>query len=525
MRRAEPALDRAIDRLLEADAPEPDGAVAAQLLREQPRQLDALRLIADVAAGCRRLQAVEAARPPPLFVWGTLAVREQAAAGASADVYRAWDGALGIDVALKLRRDAPESPSARRFLDEARHLARVRQRNIVGIYGAAVHDGRAGLWCEWIDGRPLDAVLREHGPFAPAEAVYVGIELCAALAALHGAGLLHGDLKPGNVLRERGGRIVLVDLGAGGEPRAVNAASAGFATPAYLAPEVLAGAQRTCAQDLYALGRLITTLLSGGADAPLPASTPPVLRRVLARATQAAPEQRYATAVQVQDDLRAALAEIGGGALVPVPRARRGVWIGVLAAAVIAMLGLVAAMQFTARAWHTDLQLLRRTDAGVEPLASGAALHGGDRLLLELESTRPTYAYVLNEDARGELHLLFPLRGLDRTNPLAAGRVRLPGANNGRELSWEAGSDNQREEFLVVLANAPLAPLDRLQDTNAISAIAVERGVRRLRSEPPAGITLAGTHLSALLDELEPLLRDPERARAQAFRFNDAGAR
>src|SRR5262249_23041279 len=154
----------------------PDAELSAQLLIAHPRELDALRIIADVAAGCRRVQAGSArAQPPPLFRWGHLEVREQVAGGASADVYRAFDPALAIDVALKLHCDAPHSPPAGRFLAEARHLARVRQRNIVGVYGAAVHDNRAGLWCEWIDGRSLAQLLAEQGAFAPVEAIYVGI--------------------------------------------------------------------------------------------------------------------------------------------------------------------------------------------------------------------------------------------------------------------------------------------------------------------------------------------------------------
>jgi serine/threonine protein kinase len=283
----DPDIERAIERLLDVDADAPDAKLSAALLVTHPRELDALRVLADVATACRRVQSgIAAPRPPPLFRWGNLEVREQVASGASADVYRAYECTLGIEVALKLHRDGPHSPTARRFLAEAQHLARVRQRNIVGVFGAAVHDERAGLWCEWIEGRSLARTLEESGGFAPVEAAYIGIELCNALDALHGAGLLHGDLKPANVLRERGGRIVLVDLGAGGAPQSVNAATSDYGTPAYLPPEVLAGAQREPAHDLYALGRMLQTLLAGAADATLPADTPPVLRQVRARPQQ-----------------------------------------------------------------------------------------------------------------------------------------------------------------------------------------------------------------------------------------------
>jgi tRNA A-37 threonylcarbamoyl transferase component Bud32 len=520
--RTDPELERAIAHLLDADAA--DWSIATGLLASRPQQLEALRVVADVAAGCRRLQeaAATSAQPAPLFHWGGLEVREQVASGASADVYRAYDRALGIEVALKLHRAAPHSPTAARFLGEAHHLARVRQRNVVGVYGAALHDDRAGLWCEWIEGSSLTQMLREHGACAPAEAAYVGVELCAALEALHAAGILHGDLKPANVLRERGGRIVLVDLGAGGSPHEINSATAGYGTPAYLPPEVLAGAPRKPEHDLYALGRLIETLLAGP-DAEAPASVHPALQRVLARATAADPALRYAQAAELRRDLTLALAKIHGVDVSPTQPARR-YWLIALAAAGVIAFGLLAARHWIAPPWSTDLQLLRRTDAGATPLTSGATLAQGDRLVLDLRSSRPVHVYVLNEDAGGDLHVLFPLRGLDLANPLpAGGDVRLPGSNSGREFSWEITSSGQREEFLVVLASAPLAPIQRLVDSAAL-AVDVERGVGRVRAEAPGGVTLRGAHLNALLEELGPDLRNADRTRIQAYRFNDSGS-
>jgi len=520
---ADAKLERAIDQLLDADTGTGDAASTAELLVSHPHELDALRVIADVASAWRRVQAApSAARVPPLFRWGDIEAREQVAAGASAQVYRAYERALGIEVALKLHRDGPQAPTAQRFLAEARHLARVRQRNIVGIYGAAVHDGRAGLWCEWIEGRSLADTLREQGAFAPLEAAYVGVELCTALEALHAAGMLHGDLKPANVLRERGGRIVLVDLGAGGAPHAVNAASVDYGTPAYLPAEVLGGAQRKPEHDLYALGRMLQTLLAGAADAALPPTVPAALTRVLARATAADPERRYRTARELRDALGAVLAGIGAAdALRRNPRRRRWLAAALLASAVLVAAGTVVTLRSRPAPWRTELQLLRRTDTGVAPLADGAALAPGDRLLLDVHSSLPAHVYVLNEDGAGALHLLFPLRGLVLANPLPADdRVRLPGRQGGRELSWEISGNGQREEFLVVLATAPMAQLDRLADA-AVPVDSVERGVGRVRAELPAGIALHGTHLNALLRELAPQLGDAERLRVQAYHFND----
>jgi hypothetical protein len=514
------ALDRAIECLLDAATDVPDAALAEALLASHPRELAALRVVADVASACRRAQFEgDPAAVAPLFRWGNIDVREFVARGASADVYRARERTLGVDVALKLHRDGPHSPGARRFMDEAQHLARVRQRNVVGVYGAAVHDGRAGLWCEWIEGRSLARILDECGAFAPLEAVHAGIEVCNALEALHGAGMLHGDLKPANVLRERGGRIVLVDLGAGGVPQQVNSATADYGTPAYLPPEVMAGAARTPEHDLYALGRLMQTLLGGGADARSPAVPPPALRRVLARATAADPGQRYARAGQLHDELAFVLGAPTGAPSQRPGKRRRWFAAAVIGAALIVAL-LLSFLPHSVPPWHADLTLLRRTDGGVAALAQGATLARGDRLLLDLDSDRALHAYVLNEDAAGSLHVLFPLPGLALRNPLAGNHpVRLPGKQDGRELAWEIGSDTQREEFVVVLATAPVAELDRLAGDAAVTP-PIERGVSRLRSELPAPARVQGRHLAAILQSIAPLLADPERARVRVYRFN-----
>jgi eukaryotic-like serine/threonine-protein kinase len=518
----ESALEPAIGRLLDGDADARDWSMATGLMVSRPRELEALRVVADVAAVCRRLQSATSAPAPMLFRWGDFEVREQIASGGTAQVYRAYDPALGIDVALKLHSDAPQSPPAGRFLAEARHLARVRQRNVVGVYGAAVHDERAGLWCEWIDGCSLTQLLRERGRFAPAETAYIGIELCHALGALHAAGILHGDVKPANVMRERGGRIVLLDLGAGGAPQAVNTATTDYATPAYAAPEIMTGALRRPEHDLYALGRLLETLLSGAPDVKPPDTTAPALLRVLARATDGDAAKRYLDATQLRADLVAALAQIVDAREPPTRSTRRAFLIGIGLVGIALLLALVA-QRLLPGAWQTDVQLLRRSDAGTTPLANGAALGPGERLVLELQSNKPLHAYVLNEDADGALHVLFPLHGLAQANPLPAQtRVRLPGRADKRDLSWEITGSGRREEFLIVLAVAPLPALEqRIAQMASVPIESVERGVTKIHAEPPGDVVLLGAHLTALLTELGPDLAAPDRVRIQAYRFND----
>ena len=206
-----------------------------------------------------------------LQTWGHLAVLEKIGEGAFGAVYRARDDKLQREVALKLlwpaELDAPSSSS--RALKEARLLARVRHPNVATVYGADQIHGRVGLWMELVKGRTLAELLRAHGPFSAREAALVGLDLCRALAAVHGAGLLHGDVKAHNVMREEGGRTVLMDFGTGKDlsqdraPRHQGAADDFAGTPLYLAPEVFEGHARTKATDIYSLGVLLYHLVTG----------------------------------------------------------------------------------------------------------------------------------------------------------------------------------------------------------------------------------------------------------------------
>jgi serine/threonine-protein kinase len=163
-------------------------------------------------------------------------------------VYRAWDPRLDREVALKLiREQGPRHDSVGSLvIDEGRLLARVRHPNVVTVYGADRIDGRVGLWMEFVRGRTLEAVLRDHGPFGAQEAALIGLDVCRALSAVHKASLIHRDVKAQNVMREAGGRIVLMDFGTGREElEGRRAELAG--TPLYIAPEIFASAPATAA--------------------------------------------------------------------------------------------------------------------------------------------------------------------------------------------------------------------------------------------------------------------------------------
>jgi serine/threonine-protein kinase len=189
--------------------------------------------------------------------WGALRVIEHVGCGRFGDVYRAWDAALDREVALKILRANGEEVETD-VVNEGRLMARVRHPNVVTIHGAQRIDGTTGLWMEFVKGRTLAAELAERGPFGPGELAHVGMQLCRALAAVHGAGLVHRDVKAQNVLRDETGRVVLGDFGTGREFENSSPSSGALAgTPTHLAPELFAGGPVTPQSDLYSLGVLL----------------------------------------------------------------------------------------------------------------------------------------------------------------------------------------------------------------------------------------------------------------------------
>jgi serine/threonine protein kinase len=201
----------------------------------------------------------------PLQSWGPFEIRERVGSGSFGTVYRALDPRLNREIAVKLlnrmRRIEPHQAST--VVEEGRLLAQVRHPNVVSVYGADAFDGCVGLWMEFVDGKTLTDILREQGAFSAQEAALVGVDLCRALAAVHKADLRHRDIKAQNVMREAGGRIVLMDFGAC-EPGEAGALSSTplRGTPLYLAPELLDGQPASAATDIYALGVLLYYLVT-----------------------------------------------------------------------------------------------------------------------------------------------------------------------------------------------------------------------------------------------------------------------
>jgi eukaryotic-like serine/threonine-protein kinase len=240
---------------------------------DERRLLDGLKLIAEVT------HARGVALPPPpdtpalgnqahasdpegrLEHWGPLRIIEQVGSGTFGNVYRAWDTRLDREVALKILR-RHESSSDSTVIEEGRLLARVRHPNVVTVYGAERINDRVGVWMEFVHGRTLEDELREHGPFEPDRLIVIAVELGDALAAVHRAGLLHRDVKTHNVMRDRDGRLLLTDFGAGEMLESGHAAVA-VGTPLYTAPEIVDGGPATRQSEIYSLGVLLYRLATG----------------------------------------------------------------------------------------------------------------------------------------------------------------------------------------------------------------------------------------------------------------------
>lgn len=352
----EPALDDASRAIL--DGTPVDWSALQSSPDPETRSLAAELRVLSAVAGVHRAEATPPTPPARHAAaageaggpgrWGNLELLEPVGAGASGEVYRAWDTRLDREVALKLLpAGEPPADGTSPVIQEGRLLARVRHPNVATIYGAEWIDGRIGLWMEFVRGRTLEDLIEAGQAFAPSEVIDIGLEVCRAVSAVHAAGLLHRDIKTRNVMRADDGRVVLMDFGTGREQADRRPAGAG--TPLYLAPEAFRGQPATVRGDVYSVGVVLYRLLTGAY--PVTAGSLEDLRRaheradrtdldairpdlpaglvtVVRRATEADPWRRYESC----DAMAAALASLASPR-----RARR--WLATAVAAALAGVG------------------------------------------------------------------------------------------------------------------------------------------------------------------------------------------
>jgi len=258
---------------------------------------------------------------------GSYVILEELGRGGMGVVYLAEDQRLGRRVALKaLPAAVANSPELRqRLRREARAAATISHPGVAVVYALEEIDDDLFIASEYVSGETLRSAIA-RGPIDESRVRAIAIEMASALGAAHDAGVIHRDLKPENVLIKADGRIKIVDFGIaqieGPESTRLTRAGAMLGTPAYMAPEQLLGGQVDARADLYAVGVVLSEMLtgrhplradSGRSETKTPTSA---FAGVIARCMQPDPELRFSSA-------RELLAALDGGRVAtgeqPVP--------------------------------------------------------------------------------------------------------------------------------------------------------------------------------------------------------------
>jgi serine/threonine protein kinase len=284
---------------------------------------------------------------------GRYTLAEHLGSGGMASVWRASDATLQRDVAIKVMSDllAGDERWLKRFRREARAAASLQHPNIVKVFDFGIEDGRPYLIMAYIEGGSLKERLAEDHPV---DAGVLARELLGALAHVHAAGILHRDVKPGNILVDTQGASHLTDFGIARPTDATAMTQTGMVlgTMRYLAPEVAAGEPASERSDLYSAGCVLGEVATEGGELEAlvasltdedPARRPDSAEAALRELT-APPADPTAPTAALDDDTAPTAAVAGGEASRPAPwrEARRSPWFAPAAAlAAIVVLAIV----------------------------------------------------------------------------------------------------------------------------------------------------------------------------------------
>ncbi|MCO6509825.1 MAG: protein kinase [Aridibacter famidurans] len=194
--------------------------------------------------------------------------------GGMGEVYRADDLKLEQTVALKFlpRHVENNAEALRRFIGEVKAARKVSHQNVCRVFDIGEVDAKHFISMEFIDGDDLSVLLKRIGRFPSERAVEISRQICFGLHAIHAEGLIHRDLKPANVIIDSSGRPRITDFGIAGFEDELSGAELRVGTPAYMAPEQVAGKEVTKRSDVFSLGLLLYEIFTGiqafDADSP-----------------------------------------------------------------------------------------------------------------------------------------------------------------------------------------------------------------------------------------------------------------
>ena len=319
------------------------------------------------------------------------------ATGGMGLLYKAVDIYLDRNVALKILPDAATDPaSLERFQNEARVLSSLDHPNICTVYEFGEYAGRPFMAMQFLEGETVKDRIARLGPFDPETLVTAAIDIASGLEAAHRQGIVHRDIKPGNLFLTRSGQAKVVDFGIAvlaGQRQSGSAAG----TAAYMSPEQIRGDRLDPRTDIYSLGLVLYEMAAGrhpfagsvnGTDPdPLPPSRfnqglPIELERTILRALDREPENRFASAADLRDAIKAA----SPGAARP-PRSVASSWRAPVLAALLALIVMVG----IARMWkiRSARAAAQAAVSRVEHLAAAGRYQEGYELALQVLAKLP----------------------------------------------------------------------------------------------------------------------------------------
>jgi len=264
------------------------------------------------------------------IIAGKYALTGEIARGGMGVIHRADHVALKRTVAIKILHPQFGGDPAlqRRFQREARAMARLDHDNIIRVFDVGEEEGSSYLVMEYFPGQDLRQFVREHGAFSVSETLEIALRVAQALAYAHAHGIVHRDIKPGNIMIDADRRVKIADFGIAVATDEASLTTAGevMGTPEYMSPEQARGQAVDARSDLYSTGVVICHMLTGktpfsglsgmaiigrlvteqgGLEAELPEGTPPGLVEIVRTLLRYDPAERIQTAVELAERLQA----------------------------------------------------------------------------------------------------------------------------------------------------------------------------------------------------------------------------